>query len=343
MDAKLIVTVIMPVLNERSQIQRTISSILNQRTPGFDLECLLIDGGSRDGTLEILHHVSAEAGNVKVLENRAGSTPAAFNIGLRAALGEYVCILGAHAEYPPDYIAICLEELKAHGATGSSGLLLTVPATANLAARLAAWCLGHRFACSGSSVRTHPGGFVDTVAYPVMRKRALIEAGSYNENLLRNQDNDMNQRLRAQGHTLYLTARTHVYYVARHGVSSLLRYAYSSGIWNAITLRENVAAMSFRHFVPFIFVVVLAALTLSLLSINSHIVGLALAVLISTHLLLGTLAGIEVARRERCPTALLLPFVILAFHIAYGAGTLAGLLTWPKRRRSPEQQPLPEY
>lgn len=337
------VSVIMPVLNERSQIERTVSSILNQRTSGFELECFLIDGGSRDGTLEVLYRFSNEAAHVKVIENPSGSTPAAFNMGLRCAGGEYVCILGAHAEYPPDYIATCLEELKSHGATGCSGVLLTVPATTTLTARLAAWCLGHRFACSGSSVRTHPGGFVDTVAYPVMRKQALIEAGSYNENLLRNQDNDMNQRLRAQGHTLYLTARTHACYVARHGVTSLLRYAYSSGRWNAITLGENVAAMSLRHFVPFIFVVVVAALVVSLLSTKSQIPGFALILVIATHLLLGTLAGIEVARRERSPGALLLPFLICAFHFAYGAGTLAGLLTWPKRRRSPEQQPLPEY
>jgi succinoglycan biosynthesis protein ExoA len=330
---------IVPVLNEARHIQRTIESLLEQDASPLTLELLLVDGGSLDGTREIIRGYALAYPSVKLLENPRHTTPVALNIGLRAAQGEYVGILGAHASYPPDYIRICWEEMKAHNAAGCSGCLLTLPANQSLGARLAAWCMGHRLVSSGKSVRTQREGFANTIPFPVFLKQALIDAGGYDETLDRNQDNEMNGRLRANGYRLYLTARTQAAYYARPGIWSLLVHAYNTGKWNGWTVRRRRGGLSLYHFAPLaFFVTTLAALTfVPLFTRRSGIFALLLFLPVVAHLFMGTFAAIETAIHERNAGALLLPPVILAFHLAYGAGTAGGLLG-PSSPREPQSQ-----
>jgi succinoglycan biosynthesis protein ExoA len=331
------ITVVMPVLNESAHIAKTVRSLLDMEAPpGCTLSFLLVDGGSNDGTREIISEYAKEVPAITLLDNPRRKTPAALNAGLAAARGEYVCILGAHARYPRDYIRTCWEELHGHGAAGCGGTLVTSPGGDALGARLAAWCMGHRFASSGGSVRIRQGGYVNTIPYPLIRKSVLAEAGGYDESLERNQDNDMNQRIRAAGHKLYLSSRTQAEYYAPPGLGAVLRYGFRTGKWNAITLRYRPAAMSLRHFAPLAFVVALAALALGAIvtACFGGPAGLALwavAILLGLHVTGGTVAGLETALRERKSSALLLPPVILAFHIAYGVGTFAGLFVAVER------------
>jgi hypothetical protein len=190
--------------------------------------------------------------------------------------------------------------------------------------------MGHRFASSGTSVRTHGEGYANTIPFPVFRKQALIDAGGYDETLDRNQDNEMNARLRANGHRLYLTARTQAAYYARPGIVSLLVHAYNAGKWNGRTVRRR-GGLSLHHFAPLAFLLTSLA-TLALIPFFATRNGsvsvslLLLALPIAAHLSMGIFAGIETAIHQRSAGALLLPPLILAFHLAYGVGTAFGLL-----------------
>jgi len=323
---------IMATLNEVECIEIALRSLLEQSVDDFELEILVIDGMSADGTREKAARIAEAYPSIKLLDNPKKTAPAAFNIGLQAAKGEYVCILGAHTFYPKEYLLLCLHELLAHDAVGCSGKVVTRPPENTVQARLVAWTIGHRFASSGHSVRTQPEGYVDTVPFPLIRKQALLQAGGYDESLIRNQDNDMNQRLRKMGYRLFLTAKTSCFYFSRPDIKSLLKHAWRSGSWNAITLTKRPASMSLRHFVPFLFVSTLLLLAMFLLGglfISAPTAGfaaIALVILISAHWTMGLLAGIEVCLREHACEALLLPAIIFLFHIAYGTGTLAGFL-----------------
>ena len=326
---KPLVSIILPTYNEAEHIANALLTLVAQRQTLLDFEILVVDGGSSDETVARITPFLAD-NRVTLLSNPARSAPAAFNIGLRAATGEYVCILGAHAKYADDYIEQCYREMLLHDAVGCSGRVITVSADDSTSARLAAWCLGNAFASSTRSIRTRTEGFAETIPYPLFRKAALLELGGYNESLVRNQDNDMNHRLRAAGYRLYLTAKTHATYCARPDVKSLWSYAYRSGKWNALTLRVSPACMRVRHFIPLVFVLCIGALIPALLiaNITHHSVALpclALLVIVGGHLLLGSIAGLETMIREHRVAALLLPLVIFGFHFAYGFGTLSGL------------------
>jgi hypothetical protein len=324
------VSVILPVYNEAGIIERTVTSLIAQELdPGVELEILVIDGQSTDGSRELVQHLACRDHRVRLVSNPHRTAPCAFNIGLRAARGAYVCILGAHCVYAPDYISVCLRELLAHDAVGCSGKTITCPAGTSLSARLAGWALSHPFGVSGSSFRTQSEGYVDTIPYPVFRTAALLQLGGYNEAMTRNQDNDMNYRLRQAGHKLYCTWKTSCEYRAKGDVSGLMDYARAMGFWCGISARTSPLSLGLRHYVPFSFLVV-TLLGIVLLPAAWRL-SRSMAVLpvlpLTLHLLLGHLASLALAVRERSWRPVLLPWVFLAFHLTYGFAFARGLVS----------------
>jgi succinoglycan biosynthesis protein ExoA len=326
------VSVILATYNEARHIRSTIESLLRQRTSGFDLEVLVVDGKSTDATPQIVAEFAAKDARIRLLLNERRTSPAAFNIGLRAAKGEYVCIFGAHTTYADDYIAVCLKELTSRGVVGCGGRVLTRATNHSLQSRLVAWTLAHPFGSSSKSFRTQNEGYVEIVNYPVMVKQLLIEAGGFDESLLRNEDNDTDQRLRARGHKLYYTWATHCFYHPVPDVPSLLRYGFRNGFWNVVSLRRNSGAMRLHYFVPFAFVLMLLGFALmaviGLLSprTNKLLFILPALLLLGVHWGLGLLASLQLAVRERAPSPLWLPLVFFSFHLSYGVGTLFAFL-----------------
>jgi len=328
-----LVSVVLPVQNEERHIADVLYSLLQQETASFDLEIIVLDGESSDATPAIIERIASHDTRLTLLINRQRKTPYAFNIGIERAKGEYVCIFGAHTVYPPQYIATCLEELKRSGAVGCSGTVITRPDGKGMESRLVAWAFSHSFGTSSRSMRTRGAGYSDIVPYAVFLKTALLEVGCYDTQLHRNQDLDLNQKLRARGHKLYVTDKTSCEYFVSPSLSSLARYAFRNGYWNLIGLRKNPESMAVRHFAPAAFVIALC------LSVAAYILsfaasGAAPLWLRSPLLLLGAAYGIgstaaawQVSLRERSIEPLLLPLVFLLLHASYGGGTLSALAT----------------
>ena len=123
-----LVSAILAACDEAEFIEAAVKSVLSQRTDGFELEVLVVNNGSTDNTPDIVANLAATDSRLKLFDNPVRSTPAAFNTGIRNARGEYICILGAHARYPPEYISVCVSEMRRWGAVACSGKILTVPA-----------------------------------------------------------------------------------------------------------------------------------------------------------------------------------------------------------------------
>jgi succinoglycan biosynthesis protein ExoA len=343
-----LVSVVLAIYNEANHVRKCLDSLRSQDTRTFDMEILAVDGGSTDGTNKYLDDLATHDPRVRVLPNPKRRAPFAFNIGIRESRGEYVCIFGSHTIYTQDYVAVCLRELHTHSAGGCGGRVLTEPATGKLQARLVATAMAHPFGSSGKSFRTQPEGFAKDANYILTRKSALLEVGGYSELLLRNQDNDLNQKLTAAGHRLYCTWQTHCIYHPKETIRELFRYAYQNGFWNVISFRQNPSSMAIHHFVPFVFVLaLLISLPVSLVGAFSphaplRVMALALPVLLVLHLTVGTFAALQILTKNRFLGAIFLPFVFIGFHISYGLGSLISFLTGatvPKSSPSVVAQP----
>lgn len=331
-----LVSVVLATYNEAANIQKCLDSLRQQETPGFEIEILAVDGMSTDGTHEYLETVAEEDSRVRIYKNEKRGAPFAFNIGIHASRGNFVCIFGSHAVYAKDYVSVCLKELLAKDAAACSARVFIEPGSDKLQARLVAYAFSHPFGSSGNSWRTQPEGYGEALGYIIFRKEVLLEVGGYSEELLRNQDNDVNEKIRGLGYKLYCTWKTHCFYQPKETIRELFRYAYRNGFWNLISFGQNNSSMHARHFVPFLFVLGLVgtlviALLAPFISIGRRdFLMLPFVGILALHLAAGAIAALQTAFAKKDPGALFLPFVFFGFHAAYGLGTFTALLTGAK-------------
>src|SRR6266404_5109179 len=272
------VSFVMPVRNEEGFIRGSLQSLVDQSYPASECEIIVVDGRSSDRTREITEEIRERNPQVRYLDNPAGIVPTAMNIGIRAARGEIIIRADGHNVYPRDYAANCVKYLEEKGADNVGGPWVTVAADESFSARLVASVLSSPFGVGNSKFRTsREEGFVDTVPFGAFRREIFDRVGMYNEKLVRNQDNDLNARIRKAGGRIYLTPALTTHYHPVKNFLGLLKYAFKTSNWHIFTLRENRESMGARHLAPAMFLILLLLLVPA-----SFVSGVALEFLIGT-------------------------------------------------------------
>jgi glycosyltransferase involved in cell wall biosynthesis len=321
---KIRVSVIVPIRNEERYIAACLQSLVDQTFSSEAYEILVIEGRSSDRSRGIIEEFGRRYGNVRCLDNPAAIAPAAMNIGIRNAAGEFIVRADGHNFYPKDYIANCVKCLEETGADNVGGPWRTVPPDDTVGAKLVAAILTNPFGVGDSRFRTSRfEGFVDTVPFGAFRRDLFDRIGMYNEKLVRNQDNELNARIRSAGGKIYQTPALTTEYHPIGNVFALLKQTYKTSQWHIFSVRQNASSMGVRHFVPAVFVLVIAALLAG--AFWSPLWRLGLAVLLSSYFSAGIYFSFRNSRNWGLPIMCALPPVCLVFHIAYGLGTLAGL------------------
>ncbi|MGN6617750.1 MAG: glycosyltransferase family 2 protein [Ilyomonas sp.] len=329
---KPLVSVIIPVYNEINYIESMVNSVLNQDQKNYFLELLVVDGGSTDGTREKIIQLQQKHPHIQFLNNEKRIAPSAFNKGIEYANGDYIAILGAHSNYDSNYLDTCLAELNKNNCIACSGKVEVAKDDKDLQSVLIHCMLTSKFGVSSGSYRTAKEGVGEQCPYPVFKRSVFNEVGLYNETLIRNQDNDMNYRIRKKGYKLYYTHRVNAYYYPKQKIKDLLNYAIRTGEANATSLKINPESMSARHLIPFLFCsfVIASLLTIfaSLLFFTSftQIVVVSSSAILLLHLLIGFTEAIRSLSKTKQLIILVLPFLFFFFHFCYGWGTLKGLI-----------------
>jgi glycosyltransferase involved in cell wall biosynthesis len=318
------VSIVIPMRNEEGYIGDCLTSLLNQTYPSEQYEVIVVDGRSSDRSGEIVRSFQLQWPNVRLLDNSVGIVPTAMNLGIRNAQGEVLIRADAHASYPHDYIENCVSYLDRTGADNVGGPVVTEPANNSLIARLIAALLSSPFGVGNSQFRVSAREeFVDTVPFGAFRKELFDRVGMYNEKLVRNQDNDLNARIRKAGGKIYLTpALTTRYYPVRK-FPDLLRKAFHDSQWHIFTLRQNTRALGVRHLVPAMFIT--AVMMLLCLGFVTRLALIALGLLVAIYFIAAICFGGRAASNRGYSLVLAMPFAFFLFHVAYGLGTLAGL------------------
>ncbi len=324
-----LVSVIMPVRNEAAYIERSLGAVLGQEYPAERLEILVVDGMSDDGTREVvLAHAAADP-RVCLLDNPAGIVPPGLNIGIGRARGEIVVRVDGHCEIAPDYVRRCVEHLLAgHDGTpveAVGGPIETIGETdeaAAIALAMSSW-----FGVGGSAFRTIKDRplLVETVAFPAYRRATLQRLGPFDEELVRNQDDEYNYRLLKSGGRILLSPDIRSRYYSRGSLRSLWRQYYQYGYWKVRVMQKHPRQMRARQFVPPAFVTGLigsAALGLVLRPFR-----LLLGAVLALYLAANVVASLSLGR-EHAPRLLVIHPIL---HLSYGLGFLAGLVHFAGR------------
>ncbi len=328
------VTIIIPCRNEKKYIHSFIQSLLSQDYPSDRIEVIIADGMSDDGTKEILKEICATHGHIHVVENPKKIVPTGLNIAILAARNNIILRLDMHTEYAPDYVLKCVETLMRTAAGNVGGPART---TANsLLQKVIASAYHSSFAVGGATFHFEDfEGEVDTVPYGCWRKETLIKIGLFDEEFVRNQDDELNFRLQKSGMKIWQNPEIRSWYHPRNSLGKLFKQYYQYGYWKVRVILKHRRPASLRHLVPgaFVFTCFLLIVLTPFVPILRWIL-LGVLAFYALFLLVGSIVTSGKSSWLYFP---ILPVVFTVYHMAYGMGFLHGLfvqavgLSWHSR------------
>ena len=319
-------SVICPIYNEEKYIVPFLDSVLQQDFSHDDMEVLLVDGMSRDRTRQVISQYIAKYPFLRLLDNPERTAPCAMNVGIKEAKGEVIIRLDAHALYPSNYFSTLvtrLYQLNADniGCVLNTDVLNKTPKT--LAIREV---LSNRFGVGNSSFRTGVSSAceVDTVPFGCWRHEVFQKYGLYDKRLVRNQDIELNKRIKRGGGHIFIIPEISCTYLARETFKALAKNNYGNGKWNILTVyyTKYFSSLSIRHFIPLAFVLSLL-LPILLMPLNVWFGVLALMALCAYLIALGSVS-LTIWKAKRLNVFYLL-MSFLTLHLSYGWGSLMGI------------------
>ena len=323
------ISVILPVRNEEKYIAACVDSIFSQDYPAELMEVIFVDGRSEDRTVAMLREMQKVHPQIVVLDNPNRTVPYAMNIGIRESRAEVIVRLDAHAEYPPDYVRLSVETLLTKECDNAGGVFET--RGRGFMGGAIAEMLKTPLGVGNATYRlTQEDGYVDTVPFGCWKKELFDRIGGFDERMTRNQDNELNHRIRKNGGKVYLNHNIRVLYYCRDTLRGIMRMGYMNGKWNVITMTLVPGSMGVRHFVPLCFVLSTVVLLLLTVFTRSMLFGGLLALEWGAYLLLDFFYSYTIAKEKGwrfLPVELIL---YPAFHFAYGTGSLCGICALPR-------------
>ena len=317
------ITIICPIYNEERRIEACIQSIIEQDFPHEEMEVLFVDGMSTDRTHEIVGTYSQQYPFIRLLDNPKRIAPSALNIGIQNAIGDIIIRLDAHARYPNNYFSQLVSKLRATDADNVGGVCNTLPAKDTPMCRAIAHAMSSPFGMGNSHFRigTDREMWVDTVPFGCFRRDIFDKIGLFDEELVRNQDDEFNGRIIRHGGKILLMPQVVVDYFARDTISKTAKMFYQYGLFKPLVNKKLQKPTTLRQFFPPLF---LAGIVIGgLLSIFSPTIRLIYLCVLALYLLLGLFSGLKYTRR--IIDILCMPIVYATIHLGYGCGYWAGL------------------
>jgi succinoglycan biosynthesis protein ExoA len=333
------VYIIMPIRNEAAFIERSLSALLMQDYPPERMEVLVVDGMSEDGTRQIVQTLIANTARhlIRLIDNPERIIPTGLNRAIRHARGEVIVRIDGHTLIAPDYISEGIDTLRRTGADNVGGL--ASPAGEGWIGETIALAYNVRFGVGGALFRRATRETeADTVYMGIFRRDVFDRIGFFDEELIRNQDIELNGRIRRAGGRIILSPCIRSTYFHHHSLQSLWSQNYANGLWLFPTLTKTWRALSWRHYVPLVFVSSLLLSGIASLSVPGG--WLVLTAIAGSYLIATAIVSISTARKHGWRVVLSLPIVFVTLHFSYGMGSLRGLgrmvARWLKQRLFPK-------
>ena len=319
-------SVICPVYNEEKYISQCIESLLQQDYPQDDLEILFVDGMSNDKTREIIASYTRQYPFIKMLDNPKKIVPYAMNAGIKASKGDIIIRLDGHVEYPTNYFSALVKNLTELDADNVGALCETLPCGSSSKELAIAEALSSSFGMGNSYFRIGCNEVrrVDTVAFGCFKREVFDKVGLYDNELIRNQDDELNGRIIKNGGKIYLIPSIVTKYYARDKISKVRKMFYQYGLYKPLVNKKLGSPATVRQFFPLAFV--LGLFIGAGLSCVSIIVALLYATVLVLYLFLACSFTVKsIVKTGRWGLVLYQPFIYFTIHVSYGWGYLIGI------------------
>jgi glycosyltransferase involved in cell wall biosynthesis len=328
------VSVIVPCYNEQSTIRLLLEALCAQTFPRGEMEVIIADGMSQDGTREAIAAFQKDFPEleVRIVDNSRRNIPSGLNRAIEAARGELIVRLDGHAKPYPDYVERCVRAHEAGLGDNIGGVWEIQPGASTWIARSIAVAAAHPIGVGDAMYRLAASASeVDTVPFGSYRRALVDRIGGYNEALLTNEDYEFNTRIRQANGRVWLDPSIRSVYFARSTFKELIRQYWRYGFWKWRMLRNFPGTVRWRQALPPLFV--LSLMGLLLLSIFFPPAWWLLLAEVLLYFFVLLLAGMYAAIKQRKFYLLPgLPMAIAAMHLSWGSGFLWSMLTTGKNK-----------
>ena len=316
------VSIIITARNEEKYLPMLFKDILNQTYPLQNIEVVLMDSNSKDNTRTLMEEFKTnnESLSVQIVTNERQIQAAGFNEGVKHATGDVVLKIDAHSRIPADFVQKNVNEIMAGAYVCGGNRPTVVDSDDDFSKTL------HivEESALGSSIanyrKSNTKRKVNSIFHGMYRKEVFEKVGLADERLLRTEDNEFHYRVRKSGYDIIFNPEIESYQYIRPTFIKMIQQKFANGYWIGLTSHICRDCLSLFHFGPGVFVA-----TLLVLMMLTPISFAPLLTVFGLYLLavLG-LSILEISKQKFNPTLLLIPFIMMAVHFAYGIGTIKG-------------------
>ncbi|MCY6483575.1 glycosyltransferase family 2 protein [Clostridium aestuarii] len=323
-DNKNTVSVVIPCRNEEKYIGECLEAFMKQTYPKELFEVLVCDGFSDDKTRDIVKKYGKKYNNIKLIDNKGLSAPKGMNAGIKYSKADIIIIFGAHAYPDKDFIKNNVEVLQNNEIGCAGGPIKTI--SENDVGRAIALAMSSPFGVGNALFRyAKKEMYVDTVAFGAYKRSVFGSIGYFDEELVRNQDDELNYRVCKEGYKILLSPKIKSTYYSRGSLKKLWKQYYQYGFWKVRVMQKHGKTASIRHLVPMSFVI---TNTLGIiLGIFFKPILILWLIEIIMYLALDTMASIKLVK-NKFKLIRYIPFIFPILHISYGLGFINGLMAF---------------
>lgn len=320
------IAIFIPTYNEEVFIEKFLDSLIMQDIFNLSYEVTIrfYDGESTDQTVSLInHHLKCHGLSYSIHQNRKRFVAHAFNDFLKVVEADFLIRLDAHQVYPENYLSRLVEVAKEKKCFGCLGPRIRMaPADGRLISKSIALVLNSRVGVGNSAFRTI-GKFsgtreVDTVPFGIWQVSTLKEIGGMDLSLVRNQDDDLNRRLKRHGRKVELIGDLEVMVYPRKSIRAHFKMFYQYGMYKPISKGGFIKILFSRQIMPSLF--------LFFMAINFLLLGwMAVLLFLSMYLILSF--NVLIPKNEKKKRLFFLNgFVLFITHLAYGLGVFRGFI-----------------
>jgi len=329
------ISVIIPCRNEINFIDECIEAIYSNKLPdNCELNVVIVDGMSEDGTRVKIQELILKYPNLYLVDNHLQLTPFAFNLGIRFKSADYYQIIGARHIVSTNYFLKSIEILQNNSSIWCVGGKLINEFT-NESSSIISKAMDTSFGMGIGNFRIlFKSDFTDTVTSPMYPSFVFEKIVYFDEELIRNQDDDFNFRVTKAGGKIWFESGISLKYYVRGNFKGLYKQFFQYGYWKVFVNKKHGVVTTIRQLVPPLFV--LYFLIFPFVLFFNLKVGIVFSLVFLLYIIFACVFALKKSNGIKEFLGVFKTFPIL--HFSYGLGYLQGLIHFIVLRKKPSNK-----